>query len=442
MKSASVRAFAWIGVYLVLVLTPLVILILGQMPPGRSFWWDFSMALGFAAVAMLGVQFALTARFKRASAPFGIDIIYLFHRYLAIAAVGLALTHFGILWIGYEEALGELDPRVARWELTAARFALVMFILAVVTSEFRKQLGIEYGLWRYAHVFLATAGFTAAVAHIIGVGYYTDAPGKRSFWLLATVSWLLVVVWVRIFKPWRQMVRPYRVVGVRAEAGKVWTLTLEPDGHAGLRRFLPGQFAWLTLRGSPFALREHPFSIVSAPEQLPRVEFAIKELGDFTSTIGEVKTGEVAYLDGPYGVFSPDRHKEAPGFVGIVGGIGITPCLSMLRSLAERGDRRPFFLFYGNPTLDDAVFRDELERLSGRMNLTVIDVIEKPSDNWHGEKGYLTAEILDRHLPRDLRPHMHYFLCGPPPMVQSAERALQEFGLPASQVHVEIFNLV
>ncbi len=102
----SARALTWIGIYLLLVSAPFIVLLTGEMPPGRAFWWDFSMGLGFAAVAMLGVQFALTARFRRASAPFGIDIIYLFHRYLAIIAVGLALIHFFILWLLYPAALG------------------------------------------------------------------------------------------------------------------------------------------------------------------------------------------------------------------------------------------------------------------------------------------------------------------------------------------------
>jgi predicted ferric reductase len=66
----------WIGIYLVLVLAPLLVLLVGPVPPGAGFWWDLSMAIGFAGIAMLGVQFVLTARFQRASAPFGLDIVY------------------------------------------------------------------------------------------------------------------------------------------------------------------------------------------------------------------------------------------------------------------------------------------------------------------------------------------------------------------------------
>ncbi|MCW8086261.1 ferredoxin reductase family protein, partial [Sabulicella glaciei] len=311
------HAARWIALYLVLVAAPFAALLWGELPPSRGFWFDLSVALGFAGMAMMAMQFALTARFRRLSAPFGIDVIYLFHRYLAWIALVLVAAHFAILWLFETEALGPtIDPRVAPWELTAGRAALLLFALAVVTSEWRQLLRLEYGLWRYAHVALATLGFAAAVAHIIGVGHFTAAPGKRALWLSVTLAWALLVIWVRVVRPWRQRRQPWRVVEVRPERNDTVTLALEPEGHEGLRRFMPGQFAWLTLRGSPFGLREHPYTIASAPEALPRVELGIKALGDFSAEVARIRPGERAWLDAPYGVFSIDRHREAPGFVG------------------------------------------------------------------------------------------------------------------------------
>ena len=72
----SLTAAFWIAAYLAAVIAPLFALLAGPTPAGGGFWWDFAMALGFAGLAMMGVQFFLTARFKRATAPFGIDLIY------------------------------------------------------------------------------------------------------------------------------------------------------------------------------------------------------------------------------------------------------------------------------------------------------------------------------------------------------------------------------
>jgi predicted ferric reductase len=432
-----------IALYLLLVTAPFLALLPGDLPPSRGFWFDLSIALGFAGMAMIGVQFALTARFRRVSAPFGVDIIYLFHRYLAWIALALVATHFGILWLHHPDALGAtIDPRLAPWEMTAGRAALLLFGLAVITSEWRKPLRLEYGLWRYAHVALATLGFAAAVAHIVGIGNFTATPTKRALWLSVTLSWVLLLLWVRVLKPWRQRREPWRVVSVTPERNGTVTLSLEPEGHAGLRAFLPGQFAWMTLRNSPFGLREHPFSIASTPESLPRLEFGIKSLGDFTTDAEQIAPGERAYLDAPYGIFSIDRHPDAPAFAGIVGGIGVTPLLSMLRSLAARQDRRPIWLFYGNTDWENVAYREALEQLRAALDLRLVHILEDPPKGWNGETGFVTQDLLDRHLPRDLRGAMHYFLCGPAPMTAAAEAALRALGVPTAQIHTEIFELV
>jgi 3-phenylpropionate/trans-cinnamate dioxygenase ferredoxin reductase subunit len=205
---------------------------------------------------------------------------------------------------------------------------------------------------------------------------------------------------------------------------------------------MPGQFAWVTLGASPFSLKEHPFTIVSAPESLPRVSFSIKELGDFTSRIGDIAPGETAYVDGPYGVFTIDRNKKAPGFVAIVGGIGVTPLMSMARSMAARGDRRPFHVLYANKTWDDVVFREELAALSEQTGLRVLHVLQDPPEAWTGAKGFVTKETIAGFVPEAARTKLHYFLCGPPPMTQAAERALEDLGVPSSRIQTEVFNLV
>lgn len=89
----TVKGLFWIGVYLLLILAPLAILLMEPVPPGNGFWWDVSLALGFAGTAMMGILFLQTARFRRASAPFGIDIIYYFHRQIALIALLFILVH-------------------------------------------------------------------------------------------------------------------------------------------------------------------------------------------------------------------------------------------------------------------------------------------------------------------------------------------------------------
>jgi len=203
---------------------------------------------------------------------------------------------------------------------------------------------------------------------------------------------------------------------------------MRPDGHAGFR-FRPGQFAWLTMGSTPFKITGHPFSFSSsAAAEDGRVEMTIRNLGDFTSEIGNVPVGQRVYLDGPYGAFTIDRNP-ADMHVLIAGGVGITPMMSIIRTLADRADKRPVILLYGNKDWDTVTFREELDALQQRLNLTIVHVLEKPPAGWTGEKGFINAAVLARYLPPPFADH-EYYICGPDVMMDAIETALGQLGVP------------
>ncbi len=437
---AAGSAVRWLAVYVLAVMVPLFALLPGPAA-GRGFVWDFAMALGYAGLAMMGVQFALTARFRRATAPFGIDIVYYFHRYLAIWALAVVAAHWLVLRLANPAALGAASPAVAPPYMTAGRAALVLFAVLVLVSLLRRWLRLDYDGWRIAHALLATLAFAAALWHLFGAARFLDTTWKQALWAGYGAFWVALIAWVRIVRPGRLRRRPWKVVDVRAERGSVWTLVLQPAAGTPPLVFAPGQFAWVTLRASPFAMREHPFSIASSSEQGGCIEFSIKELGDFTSTIKDVRPGEFACIDAPYGTFGIDEHPDAPGYVFVAGGVGIAPIMSMLRTLADRGDRRPLTLFYGNRVWERVAFREELERLAQRLDLKVVHVLQEPPADWNGERGFVTEDVLMRNLPVT-RHRFEYFLCGPTPMTKSVEQALATLGVAAARVHSEIFDWV
>ncbi|MCE2645402.1 MAG: universal stress protein [Burkholderiaceae bacterium] len=423
-------AALWLALYLALVTLPLFALLPGH-GGGLGFLWDYGLALGYAGLAMLGVQFALTARFRRATAPFGIDIVYYFHRYLAVLGVAVVLGHYAVFRLAYPAALGSAAPAEAPLHMSAGRLALALFALLIVSSLLRRRLRLEYDGWRIAHAVLAVLAFGAALVHLLGAGRLLDAPWKQALWIVLGVFWVGLVVWVRLLRPWQLARRPWRVVAARPQRARIITLELEPVRPLPPLRFSPGQFAWVSLRAGPFAMREHPFSIASSAADGTRLAFSIKALGDFTSALQEMRVGEIAYVDAPYGTFGIDEEPEAPGSVFVAGGVGIAPVLSMLRTLADRGDARPLWLFYGNRVWDRVAHREELEALQARLSLAVVHVLQEPPAPWSGERGFVTEDVLMRHLPAT-RHRLAYFLCGPTPMTAAVERALGALSVPAA----------
>jgi predicted ferric reductase len=129
--------------------------------------------------------------------------------------------------------------------------------------------------------------------------------------------------------------------------------------------------------------------------------------------------------------------------VFIAGGIGITPMISMLRTLADRGDRRPLRLIYASNTWEGVTFRDEIEALQKRLNLRVVHVLRDPPQGWQGEQGFVSRELLARHLPPERKRNAYeVFVCGPKQMMDSVEQALVELGVHVGDFHSERFDLV
>lgn len=428
-----------VALYLLIVTLPLAALLVGPVPAGGGFWWDFAMGLGFAGLAMLGVQFVLTARFRRLSAPFGIDIIYYFHRWAAIGAVGLLLAHYLIVRLAYPSALGPANPFRASFPMTAGRVALLLFIALIVTSVARKRLALAYDRWRRWHGVMAVAAVVLAIIHIEGIGYYTRVAWKGGLWIGYSALWVAVLAYIRLVRPLRLRRHPYRVVSVTRRGGSAWELSLRPEGNWRMP-FRPGQFAWVSLGRSPFRAEEHPFSFSGSAAAPDSLQFTIKALGDFTRTIGSTKVGEVAYVDGPYGVFTPELYPSAVGFVFIAGGVGIAPIMSILRTMSERGEKRPLHLVYGNWRWDEVLFRDELEQLAHRLPLKVIHVLQEPPPGWSGRTGFISEETLRESLSLSALTY-HFFLCGPRPMTDFVTPSLRHLGVRSARIHFEHFEM-
>lgn len=413
--------FLWLGLYFVAVAFPLVALLIGPLPEGREFLRELSVSFGFAGASIMCVQFALTARFKHAQAPYGIDLVYHFHRQITFVALALVILHPALLIILDVNHAALFNFVSAPWRARFALASTLALVAIVVTSVWRKGLRIPYERWRRAHAVLAVIVVAAAIAHIELVGHYVNTPLKRVVWIVYPAFWLALLIWTQVAKPLLIRRRPYVLQSISRVAEGTWDLTVRPLGHPGLR-FRPGQFAWLSLDRRPFGHREHPFSFSSGTDALPEVSFTIRERGDFTSGIGTLEPGTQLFLDGPYGHFSYTRHPAA-GYVFIAGGIGITPIMSMLRSLAAEGDRRPLHLIYAGRDAGRMVFREELDRLAERLDLEITYVLRLPPPDWEGEQGRLDPGMLTRLLPED-KSGYHFFVCGPDEMMDMVEPSL------------------
>ncbi len=441
MKYTTPQALTWLGVYIALSLLPLVVLFIGPMPPARSFAIELGVGLGFVGLAMMGLQFVLTGRFQSFASGLGLDNMLQFHRQAGLIATGFVLAHPVVLIASDPAYIEFFDPSVNLPRAVALVTVIISLLALVATTLWRKSFGIPYEWWRSAHGGLAFVVVLIGLGHVLMVGYYVDPLWKQAVWITFTGAALLLLVHGRIIRPLALKKKPWKVAEVRPENGPCWTIALEPDGHDGLD-FEAGQFGWLTVGPTPFSLQQHPFTIASSAERPKSVEFTIKELGDFTATIKDIPSGTPAFVEGPFGAFALDEVVEEDGAVFVAAGVGITPVMSMLRTLRDRELSPPLKLIYGNPSRERAIFFEELQQLSDALDLDVTHVLEEPPENWNGEQGFITPDILANRLPDD-DGKRRYYVCGPSVMMDIVEEYLvDEHGVDGRRVFSERFAIV
>ena len=431
--------------YLVAVTLPLILSAWVGGPP-RQFHQELASGIGILAFSMILMEFILSGRFKTISNGIGMDVTMRFHQIMARTALVFALLHPFLYQGTPSGGQRPWDPTRAL-TLTTDFYALSTGIAAflllpslVLLAIGRTQLGYRYETWRLLHGAGALIIAVLLLHHTVYAGRYGSQPVMTWVWLAMTGVAVGSLLTVYLLVPLLQKVRPWRVASVVQLTPKQWEVTVKPDGHSGLD-YKAGQFAWLNVGQSAFSMKENPFSICSAPAAGPELSFMIKELGDFTRTVGQIKAGAVAYVDGPYGNLLVDGRAE-PGVALIAGGVGLAPLLGILRQMRLTGDSRKVKLVYGNRIIDQIAFREELvEELGGELGAEeVVYVLSEPPENWHGETGFIDAALIDRVFSEQKFNEWVYVMCGPGIMMDVVEDHLIKRGASSDRILSERFN--
>ena len=431
-----------VAVYLLIALAPLALAYL-QGLPRRSFSDELSSALAMVAFAMLLMEFALSGRFKSISGSTGIDLTMRFHQLIARSLTAFILIHPFLYVTPLKHPLpwditGQLTLGLNSASIMTGLLGWVLLALLVLFAIFRDQLPYRYETWRLSHGLGATLIAILGTHHAIDAGRYSGHPYLTAFWLGMLGLAVSTLLYVYVITPLLQLRHPYRVVSVKKVERKTWELNIEPKSGMAIE-FAAGQFVWLTLDRSPFAITEHPFSISSCPANRPIIGFTIKEVGDFTNSIGSIPVGARAYIDGPHGNLTL-AGRSGIGIAFIAGGVGLAPIMSILRQLLAENDSRPLKLIYGNRLVEQIMYQSELDEMKGILDIEIQHILSEPPADWAGAVGQLDEVVLRRYLSFEGHARWLHVVCGPAPMIDSVESSLEGLGVPLGQIVSEKFS--
>ena len=244
--------------------------------------------------------------------------------------------------------------------------------------------------------------------------------------------------------------KKFNVIDKVQESDVITSFYLVPADQSPVPAFVPGQYITVRLQipGEPYLVnRQYSLSAVPNKEyfriSVKREAEATKPAGKVSNYLHEhITKGDIIEITAPAGEFTLKRHAATPA-VFISGGVGITPFMSMVGSIAENEPNRLVKFIHASRNGSQQAFNQELTSLKERLtNYRLSFVYENPSeqdklDSHFKKQGFIDVDFLKEiAIVQDA----DYYVCGPVPFLQAILRGLKELGVQDSHIHYEFFG--
>jgi ferredoxin-NADP reductase len=249
--------------------------------------------------------------------------------------------------------------------------------------------------------------------------------------------------------------RKFVVARKNMETSDICSFYLEPHDRRPLPSFMPGQYLTFRLnipgQAKPVI---RCYSLSDAPKA-ENFRVSIKKIGPPPGKADgkpglvsshfhdQIEQGDIVDVKAPAGQFFLDPAEDTPAVL-IGGGIGVTPVLSMINALVDVNSQRNVWFFYGLRHGGEHVMAEHLRQIAEEnpnMQVHICysdprDGEDKAGDHYdHAER--VSVDLLKRIVPMDTA---HFYLCGPPPMMQSLVEGFHAAGVEDRRIHYEAFG--
>lgn len=377
-------------------------------------------------------QMLLISRVGWIEKPWGHDKLSHAHHIIGTIAIFIIALHPVLIVLGYSQTAQTTLPNQIWIFLTSyegvlrAFIAYLLFLIIVPISFYVIRKRLRYEVWYLIHIFLYLA-ILLAFGHQLRNGHDLATKNVQIYWQILFFGSFAAVLYYRIIKPlWNFWRYKFFVRAIESETENVTSVIISGENLDKLKAEA-GQFIMVRFIAKGFWSQAHPFSLSRVPND-GQWRLSIKAVGDFTSKIPTLPVGTRIIIEGPLGRFTTGYAKSNDVLL-IAGGIGITPLRSLFEQFTKDG--RKIDLIYAARSENDFALKDELDQLATQN----ARVHYMPEDR----VGRLDADSI-KQLVSDISNRAIY-LCGPPPMMQSLRRQLNEIGIKKSQIFYEKFQL-
>jgi predicted ferric reductase len=397
---------------------------------------------GLVASVLLLAQVLLMARLPLLERAYGQDRLAHLHRLTGFTSFNLMLAHVLLIVWGY--AGGSLPHvPITTWHLTfndpgmlLAAAGTLCLVMVVVTSIRAARAKLRYESWHLLHLY-AYLGVGLALPHQLWTGQeFLSSTSRTIFWWTAWATSAAAILVFRVGLPvWRNLRHRVYVTDVVAEHDGIVSVHLGGRQLHRLRAEAGQFFVWRFLAGEGRS-RGNPYSLSAAPAG-DTLRITVKDLGDQSARLKQLKPGTPVLFEGPFGRLS-DRARTHDRVAFIGAGVGVTP----LRALAEGLDYAPGDAVMLHRFRDQPLMQHEFDQLAADRGLELLWLPgrRRSDHSWLGPHAGSADDLTSLvHWVPDIAERDAY-VCGPTAWTAQVVSTLQAAGLSPDQIHIESFS--
>ena len=379
------------------------------------------------------VGLILVARMPWIEKSVGHDRLVIWHRKLGPYSMYLVTFHVLFVILGYAgndrvPMAVELWRMIFRYPWMLPAFVGFLFFAAAGITSYKKvRKNMSYETWWTIHLYTYLAIALAFMHQVLTGPMFIGHPPNKLYWELLYIYSALVLVMYRFVIPnVRSLRHGVKVEQIVNEGPGVYSIIMKGRSLNKLDAQGGQFFGWRFLTKGQWWI-SHPYSLSAAPTD-KYLRVTVKDLGDQSGVIKDIKPGTRVFFEGPYGTFVASRASK--GHVVLVGGgVGITP----LRALLEEFDvSKEIDVIFRASKAEDLVLRHELDELAKVRGARVHYLVG--SRNEHPMSAKYISALVPSFRDADV------YVCGPTPLVEAVKQAAKEVGIPKNRFHDEAFE--
>lgn len=389
--------------------------------------------------ALVGTYFALLGILLVARIPWvergvGHDRLVTWHRKLGPWSLYLIGLHILLITVGYAgqfqvSLFSELIDILTTFDwMWAALAGFVFMITAGVTSYKKARAKLSYETWWMIHISTYAAIALSFMHQILNGPMFIGHPLNKAFWIALYSAMVFAIIYWRFVIPiYRSLRHGIRVEKVVVEGPGMVSVIMRGKQLAKLGA-QGGQFFGWRFLAKGHALISHPYSLSAAPTA-HYLRITVKDLGDHSRSLADLKPGTRVFMEGPYGAFTAGRASRKH-VVLIGGGVGITPVRAIIEEF-RNGVQLDVIVRVSRP--EELILREELDYLAAQSDGSIRIHYLVGSRKIHPMDAKSITALVPRFADSDI------YICGPAPLVNAVRDAAHEVGVPKNRFHDEAF---